>query len=358
MPQETWGLAYLDDSRVLKGPEVTLCARPALEEKHPAAASPTGDYVAVVLADRGLYLVPATGAEPRLLHRGPVECAFWHDVSPWAPDGKSLVYVVKGNLYHQPLSGQPRQLTTTGDAQTPAVSPDGQQVAYGRFSAKQQDLGLWVVPTAGGEPKRLVDATGDVFSAGNPHWSPDGQWIAFLQAWEGGALGVVNVASGESRTGLEAAWEPLSWLPDSTGVIFPKWVYEEGGDGLWRYDVAGGKPVQIAAKGTDAICAPSPDGTRLLLTTTAAGPDGKPGQTRVELLSWPLGDKPSVLLEGKADTPEARWSPEGKQIAILMRTGTVPGGKGNVYYGPPAPGQLRLAGHGTNLVGWVKTLTP
>ncbi|MBV8270630.1 MAG: PD40 domain-containing protein, partial [Planctomycetaceae bacterium] len=62
----------------------------------------------------------------------------------------------------------------------PQVSPDGRWVVYvvselDRATDKTNS-DLWLVPLAGGEPRRLTTATG---ADNHPRWSPDGKTIAF-----------------------------------------------------------------------------------------------------------------------------------------------------------------------------------
>ena len=72
--------------------------------------------------------------------------------------------------------GEARRLVAgdSGVASGPVFSPDGAQVAYtGDFDGNQD---VYVVPAAGGEPKRLTSHPGsDVALA----WTPDGRRILF-----------------------------------------------------------------------------------------------------------------------------------------------------------------------------------
>src|SRR5688572_11946327 len=63
----------------------------------------------------------------------------------------------------------------------PTLSPDGAQVcisstAYGMKDNKGRSS-LWILSAFGGEPRRLTSA-GE--KDGEPSWSPDGRWIAFV----------------------------------------------------------------------------------------------------------------------------------------------------------------------------------
>ena len=105
------------------------------------------------------------------------------------PDGAEVAYVVwwiddEANEYHQAIwlaptdgSAPPRQFTSGPKDAQPRWSPDGTQLAFvsgrGDEKAKRQ---LYVMPVAGGEPRKLTDLKEDI---GEPVWSPDGTRIAF-----------------------------------------------------------------------------------------------------------------------------------------------------------------------------------
>src|SRR5205085_9942396 len=84
---------------------------------------------------------------------------------------------------------------------------------------------LWIVPTAGGEAKRLLAVEGST-----PRWSPDGRMIAFYATRDGqSGLWVVSAEGGEpqmltrvQRTNfhLTHAGESFAWSPDSRRIAF------------------------------------------------------------------------------------------------------------------------------------------
>jgi dipeptidyl aminopeptidase/acylaminoacyl peptidase len=87
---------------------------------------------------------------------------------------------------------------------------------------------LYVVPLAGGEPRRLTDGP---FGAGAPEWSPDGRQILFVRDTTdtleirdeaAPALYVVSVADGALRrieTGFRESTQP-AWSPDGKAIAF------------------------------------------------------------------------------------------------------------------------------------------
>lgn len=110
--------------------------------------------------------------------------------------------------------------TLSGLAQTnplwlryPAISPDGQTIA---FSYKGD---LFTVPVTGGMATQLT--TNPSYDAA-PVWSPDGRRIAFLSMRAGnGDVYVVDRMGGEPRrlTTNSAEETPMTWLNDST-ILF------------------------------------------------------------------------------------------------------------------------------------------
>jgi Tol biopolymer transport system component len=93
---------------------------------------------------------------------------------------------------------EPRQLTTDAADAEPAVSPDGQTVAFARDGA------IFTVPFSGGEPRQLT--TGSPHDS-HPTFSPDGGSILFQRAeteWLGQTLYLLDLADGIARPLTEA----------------------------------------------------------------------------------------------------------------------------------------------------------
>ena len=153
----------------------------ASSEENPvlgAVISPNGKFLA--FADKtGLYLRQIDSGETHPLNF-PSE---FHAVpAAWYPDGSHLVAVwVEGpttppSLWQVSImGGTPRKLID--DAQLPAVSPDGSQIAFVKGASKHSQ-GLWEMGASGENPRQLQ--TCEVCSFGTPTWSPDGQEIAYV----------------------------------------------------------------------------------------------------------------------------------------------------------------------------------
>ena len=359
--RQPWTLAFQYDDTGQRLPTVLPMGGPffyrALQPEG-AAPSPTGAHMLMATQEGELWLydVLARGEALRRLAQRGVAAQFWPDVSPWSLDGRTFVYVQDGDLFIRPLDGQPRRLTTTGDVFTAAISPDGKQVAFGRRDAQEQDQGLWRVPADGGDAQRLVSPTNDIFHACCPHWSPDGKWIAFLQAFEGGALGVVSADGLDLRAGIEAAWEPLRWLPDSKTLLFTKIVYGEPGDGVHAYNVDTKKTSLLTASGRNTTYALSPDGTRALVASWREASDGKVTDGKLQIASVTTGalEGQPAALSGSAAS--CHWAPDGRQFAVLVEDAQ---GNGSVLYGREGLAALQqMPGAASGVIGWVRLWQP
>lgn len=79
---------------------------------------------------------------------------------------------------------------------------------------------IWVADRSGGDARRLTTSDG---AEGEPHFSPDGRWIAFSGQYDGNLdVYIVPVEGGEPK---RLTWHPgqdvaRGWSPDGTKVLF------------------------------------------------------------------------------------------------------------------------------------------
>src|SRR5512134_61708 len=115
----------------------------------------------------------------------------------------------------------------------PTLSPDGAQacVSVTAYDMKQNKgrSSLWLLSTFGGEARRLTSA-GE--KDGEPRWSPDGRWIAFVAKRdkdEEPQVYLIAPDGGEARrlTELATGASAIKWFADSRRVAFVSWVWPE-----------------------------------------------------------------------------------------------------------------------------------
>lgn len=125
---------------------------------------------------------------------------------------------------------------------------------------------LWIADRAGGVARRLT-STPAVES--DPHFSPDGKWIAFASNRSGVTqVYVVGVDGGEPTrlTWYPASSQPRGWTPDGSRVLYAssREAAPVGYDRLWTVSPRGGPSTLLPAPwGWDGSY--SPDGKRLVV---------------------------------------------------------------------------------------------
>lgn len=122
----------------------------------------------------------------------------------------------------------------------PTMSPDGAQVCVSvtRYDMEENksQASLWLLSAFGGEPRRLTSA-GE--KDGEPRWSPDGRWIAFVAkraatdfepADDEPQVYLIAPDGGEARriTQLPSGASAIKWFPDSRRIAFVSWVWPDG----------------------------------------------------------------------------------------------------------------------------------
>ena len=206
-----------------------------------------------------LWRIPISGGAPR-----PISATLRNASFPSiSRQGGRLVFTESWsdpNIYIRTGPGFPRAgmpwrfdqplgvALSTGLDHSPAFSPDAERFAF--VSDRNGDNEIWVARRDGSEAASLVPIPLKSQSAGSPHWSPDGAWIAFdLYASNQSNVYVVSSSGGTPRrASLEPgeSWNP-AWSPDG------RWIYfasrRTGARQIWKMPAAGGPAVQITYGG-------------------------------------------------------------------------------------------------------------
>jgi Tol biopolymer transport system component/DNA-binding winged helix-turn-helix (wHTH) protein len=279
-----------------------------------------------------IYVIPALGGTERRLYLGLINQL--RGVFDWSPDGNVLaisesqtdksynriVLLSLADLSKRQLSTPPGQERDYA----PAFSPDGASVAFKRGIVAGEVEDIYVMPTGGGEAKRLT--FDDTWIIGAPSWTPDGRELVFASS-RGGLVGLwrVPVSGGISQPVVGAgaiAFSP-SVSPKGNQLAYEARFFK---DNIWRLKLKDethreGEPTSIASwKGLIWRPQVSPDGKRIAFETNRSGYNelwacDSDGANYGQLTS----------LRGTAGAP--RWSPDGKTIAFEYR----PKGHSEVY---------------------------
>ena len=169
------------------------------------------------------------------------------------------------------------------DDASPAWSPDGTRIAFVSNRSlpdpdRSEDTNIYVVDAKpGAEPRQLTTFPGP--DSGRPAWSPDGQWIAYLQgdeprlsAYQLEKLAVVPAAGGAARVLTQAldrpVYGPLVWAPDGKALTFL--VADDRAAYVGRTTVAGGAVERLTTgRRTVSAMSPGTDGALAVLSGTS-----------------------------------------------------------------------------------------
>jgi Tol biopolymer transport system component len=197
------------------------------QEESPVVSS-DGNRIAYTVSDKNFDLVeiPLDGSPLRHLlttsqdERDPA----------WSPDGTQYAYVTSrsgvSEIWMRSKKDWDRPVITqknfgedfTAMFSTPRFSPDGSRISYFRTGAKVKDA-IWVSAVAGGPPVLL--ASGYWHS-----WSPDGEWIAFIEGTVDGFLSKVRVGGTDqkvrlSRQRMTGESRSMAWSPTGEWISYP-----------------------------------------------------------------------------------------------------------------------------------------
>ncbi len=298
-----------------------------------------------------LYLIPSLGgAERRITPLSAVANVDHYQIS-WSPDGEWIAVQDKsapaepaGIFLVARATGEKRKLTAPPAAahadRSPAISPDGKTVAFVRFSSSAVG-DLYLVPTAGGEARRLTfDNTG----ISSPVWTPGGHEILFLR---GDTKGLWRVsAAGGTPTAVEAAGRNLTSLSISRQGNRLAWTQTSNDQNIWQMELAEAastrgqkqspppsKPTRLLISSTRVDVSPefSPDGKRIVFASNRSGSNeiwvaDSTGERPVQLTAFQRGG-----------TGSPRWSPDGRQIVFDAR----PTDSADIYVISAEGGQAR-----------------
>jgi Tol biopolymer transport system component len=140
---------------------------------------------------------------------------------------------------------QVAQLTTSGTAERPAISPDGKYVAYVQHGRDGDSL--WIRQTATSSNVQIVPTdSGSQLFGGTV--TPDGSFVDFIRK-EGNLppqLWRVPFLGGQPKLLIDTAWSPVGWSSDGRQLAFIRAASERGESYLMIADADGGHERALA----------------------------------------------------------------------------------------------------------------
>jgi dipeptidyl-peptidase-4 len=170
----------------------------------------------------------------------------------WAPDGRSILVPLDGDLYIAGLDGSVRRVTNT-----PETELDAQISHTGRYLSFVRDQNLYVAETAGGAERRLTADGGGTVSWGSAEfvaqeemdrntghwWSPDDRYIAVARVDEARVHTVTRTAIGTEGTRVYTQRYPAAGTPNALVELY---VMAADGSGRVKVDLGPDTDIYLA----------------------------------------------------------------------------------------------------------------
>ena len=195
-----------------------------------------------------------------------------------------------------------------GEVRTPAISLQGDRLAFTVDDPRSGTSDIWVRDLARGTNSRLTFGPPDHVA---PAWSPDGKWIAYRVSTNGPSSLAVKAADGTGEEKIllkgETVTVPTDWSRDGRYVAYTQ-ANKEGNLDLWALPVSGeGKPILVLQTPfNESNGMFSPDGRFMLYQSNESG------RIEIYVRSFPgPGGKWQISTAGGADP---HWSADGKEI--------------------------------------------
>src|ERR1700686_2711233 len=284
-----------------------------VELTQPAAAtgSPTLystlETVAIDSADRRVaYLAPGRFEAPN-----------------WMNDGSAFLFNRDGHIERLAMGSDKPDTIDTGFAtrcnNDHGISPDATQIAISDNSQGDHNSLVYIVPIAGGAPRRITQKSPSYWHG----WSPDGKTLAFVGQRNGDFDIYAIPAAGGEETRLTTAKgldDGPEYSPDGKYIYFNS--ERTGHMQIWRMKPDGSDQEQVFSDDLNNWFPHiSPDGQWMVFLTYETDVTGHPENKDVMLRLMSLSDKKITILaklfggQGTINVPS--WSPDNKRLAFV-----------------------------------------
>jgi TolB protein len=244
----------------------------------------------------------------------------------WTPDGNTLIYNARGNLYNFDILTRTATVFNTDFANKNnndhVLTFDGKQMG---ISSQQPETkgqsAVYTVPARGGVPKKITNLTPSYLHG----WSPDNQYLIYTGERNGEPdIYKISKDGGEEiqLTNTKGLDDGSEYSPDGKFIYFNS--ARTGKMQLWRMDPNGENQIQLTFdEMNNWFPHVSPDNKWLVFISfpTEVPADKHPFYQRVYLRLMPVsGGEPKVisyLYGGQGTINVPSWSPDSKKISFV-----------------------------------------
>jgi len=241
----------------------------------------------------------------------------------WTRDGSAFLFNRDGHIERLAVGSDKPVTIDTGFANRcnndHGISPDSTQLAISDNSQGDHESMVYLVPIAGGTPRRITEKSPSYWHG----WSPDGKTLAFVGQRNGDFDIYAIPAAGGKETRLTTAKgldDGPEYSPDGKYIYFNS--ERTGHMQIWRMNADGSDQEQVFSDELNNWFPHiSPDGQWMVFLTYQPDVNGHPENKDVMLRLMSLADKKITVLaklfggQGTINVPS--WSPDSKQVAFV-----------------------------------------
>ena len=263
---------------------------------------------------------------PRLFTADDINSVREVDDPQLSPEGDWVAYTVRvtdavqdkrtTHVWMSSWDGQRTQQLTSSDAgeSTPRWSPDKKFLAFlSSRAGEDAPEQVWLLDRRGGEAQQLTSFPGDVVDY---EWSPDGGKLALIVADPDPAKAQPKDAN---KTAPPIVIDRYYFKEDETEYLGARRQH------LYVYDLQS-RQAQLLTPGTYDESAPawSPDGEQIAFLSKRTGDPDRNSEFGLYSIAPQAGGTPKLLTKFEGETGDSdwttapAWSPDGKQLAILI----------------------------------------